>query len=600
MIIWLAYVNYPITTAVYLERTMRRSHTVRTVGPRLPDQAIEAWGLQNMRLPLGRLDIDTSFAPDMAALLADTSLNEHPDLYLWVESVNGYHPQNLEALKCPKACYLIDTHYHLSTALETARQFDYVFIAQLIDLDAFRAVHPRVYWLPLACDPEIHGRHDVEKRYDVGFVGGINPRRQKMLNFLSQHATVHQERAFWQDMARTFSACRVVLNDASFDDLNMRFFEALASGSLLLSNHTNGSGQDVLFRDGEEYASHCYANLGEVVRHYLSCDLLREQVAEQGAMRVHAAHTYRHRTEDLIDVISHGKKDTYSPFELRERSLVLPRYSHHINHPIRENISIQSSSDYISQTEIITTAATDPAAADIAIRQSCHEFIFLAKPGITPQNEIIRALAEPLVQNNNIACTSLAGCFVNHALLRDIMIISGADLDRVVAVDAPIPFPLMLRRSLWVRHGLLLADGCTSPRLRSYAMGYRIASAGLSCCVVPCRGIDVARNQQQTTDAATETEMVLFRDRWNARGARADGDITSSNWYRYATNQTEHYLDVGRIDEAFSLLEMLYNDYATLPALHDWSIALGKRHRHAGAYIERLYRLQWIFGTQLN
>ena len=33
----------------------------------------------------------------------------------------------------------------------------------MIDLDAFRAVHPRVYWLPLACDPEIHGRHDVPK-----------------------------------------------------------------------------------------------------------------------------------------------------------------------------------------------------------------------------------------------------------------------------------------------------------------------------------------------------------------------------------------------------------------------------------------------------
>src|SRR6185369_1723332 len=96
---------------------------------------------------------------------------------------------------------------------------------------------------------------------------------------------VHQERSFLQEMARTFSASRIVLNDASFDDLNMRFFEALSCGSLLLSNRTSGSGQDILFRDGEEYASHCYTNLAEVVRHYLSHDLLREQVAEQGAMR---------------------------------------------------------------------------------------------------------------------------------------------------------------------------------------------------------------------------------------------------------------------------------------------------------------------------
>lgn len=320
MTIWLAYANFPITTAVYIERALRQSHVVRTVGPRLPEEAIEAWGLQNMHLPLTALDIDTSFTPDMAALLADTPIAEHPDLYLWVESVYGYWPRNIKYLKCPTACYLIDTHYHLTSALETARHFDFVFIAQLIDLEAFRAVHPHVYWLPLACDPEIHGHQDVAKFCDIGFVGSMNPCREQMLDYLARHVNVHRERSFWLDMARTFSGSRIVLNNASMDDLNMRFFEALASGSLLLSNPTNGSAQDILFRDGVEYACYNDENLLEVVQRYLSDDALREQVAALGRQRVLAAHTYRHRTDDMLDVLLHGKPDTFSPEELRERS----------------------------------------------------------------------------------------------------------------------------------------------------------------------------------------------------------------------------------------------------------------------------------------
>lgn len=320
MIILLAYVNYPITTAVYLNRALRQIHNVHTIGPPLPEVAIEEWSLQNMRLPMDNLDINTSFTPDMAILLENTPPCDHPDLYLWVESIKGYYPKNLNALKCPKACYLIDTHYHLMDSLEMAKLFDYVFIAQLIDLEAFRAVHPRVYWLPLACDPDIHGRHDVPKIYDVGFVGGMNPRRQQILDFLAQHVSVHREKSFWRDMARTFSTSRIVLNHASFDDLNMRFFEALASGSLLLSNHTTGSGQDILFKDGKEYACYNYENLLEVVRHYLADENLREHIADQGRQRVLAAHTYRHRMDDLLNVLLHGKSDTFSPEELRQLS----------------------------------------------------------------------------------------------------------------------------------------------------------------------------------------------------------------------------------------------------------------------------------------
>jgi len=30
-------------------------------------------------------------------------------------------------------------------------------------------------WLPLACDPEIHRKHEIAKQHDVAFVGNIFP-----------------------------------------------------------------------------------------------------------------------------------------------------------------------------------------------------------------------------------------------------------------------------------------------------------------------------------------------------------------------------------------------------------------------------------------
>jgi tetratricopeptide (TPR) repeat protein len=322
MKIWLAYVNYPITTAVYIRRALLQAgHQVTTIGPRLPEEAIGMWGLENMKLPLDGLAIETDFTPDMAVIWEETPADERPDLYLWVESVNSHRPQNLDQLPCIKACYLIDTHYHLPEAIAMARPFDMIFIAQLIDLQAFRDIYPHTCWLPLACDPEIHGRQRVPQQYDIGFVGSMNQRREEMLAYLSQQFTVHHERSFWTDMARTFSASRIVLNDASFDDLNMRFFEVLCSGALLLSNPTRKSGQEILFIEDEDYVCHRDYDLLTVACYYLQRDELRRKIAATGRQRVLAAHTYQHRVVDMLDVITGKKPDTFSPQELRARSL---------------------------------------------------------------------------------------------------------------------------------------------------------------------------------------------------------------------------------------------------------------------------------------
>lgn len=326
--VWLGYVANPVTTAVYLERALCRVCRVITVGPTMPLELGNAMGIRHPVVPL---DIETSFMPDMQALLAALPKEDHPDLYLWVDSVGRFShlPQHLEALPCPTACYLIDAHFNPQYYWQYAAAFDYLFVAQLNVLDFFRSRHPRSYWLPLACDPDLHRDHGILRSYPVGFVGGMNSNRERLLTKISSVAPVRYERCYLEDMARVFSASKIGFNHASLNDLNMRFFELPSTGALQLFSQTVGSGQELLFKDGEEIAIYTEENLSELVRYYLEHDTVRNQVAQRGRMMVHAAHTYDHRVEDLLSIVFNGKQDSFSADELRFRSLQFERTARH-------------------------------------------------------------------------------------------------------------------------------------------------------------------------------------------------------------------------------------------------------------------------------
>lgn len=321
-VVWLAYVAYPVTTAAYLERALRRMTRCMTLGPELPGGLIEAWMLQNMKVPVRPHDVPTSFTPDLGELLQGVPEHDRPDLFLFVESVGGFSPVGMDKLACPTACYLIDNHVSLSSHLEWARRFDYVFIAQRAYLDEFRKVNSNSYWLPLGCDPEIHFRYPVAKQYEIGFAGGVieGSRRWNILTTLADNFTLGYERVFWDEMSRLFSASKIVMNNAFKDDLNMRCFEALSIGSLMLADMAHGSGQDELFVPTEEYALYMDDTIIDVARYYLKHDDLRERMADNGRRVVHAAHTYAHRVRDLLAVALRGKPDTFSAAELRSQS----------------------------------------------------------------------------------------------------------------------------------------------------------------------------------------------------------------------------------------------------------------------------------------
>ena len=204
----------------------------------------------------------------------------------------------------PSAWWAIDTHMDFAWCLQKARGFDFVFAAQRDGAEELRrAGIASAAWLPLACDPEIHAKHDVAKQYDVAFVGNVFPgprselleviRRRYLRTFIGQR--------YFEEMANTYSAARIVFNRSIKNDVNMRVFEAMASGSLLLTNDLTANGQAELFRDGVHLATYRdQEDLLDKLSFYLERESLREKIAAAGRAEVLEKHTYGHRMERLL------------------------------------------------------------------------------------------------------------------------------------------------------------------------------------------------------------------------------------------------------------------------------------------------------------
>lgn len=236
--------------------------------------------------------------PDQTAGLSPTDF----DLFLRVDDGID-HP--IPACLRPLAWWAIDTHLDLDRCIAQSRTADLTFAAQRPGAEAFRrAGHARAVWLPLACDPAIHRPHEVPKKYDACFVGHLFPGpRGELVELLRRGFPNHfVGRAYFEDMARVYSESRVAFNRSIRDDLNMRVFEALACGPLLLTNVLSPeSGQDELFRDSVHFATfRDPEELLDKLRFYLARPEPREKIAHAGYEEVVARHTYRHRMGEIL------------------------------------------------------------------------------------------------------------------------------------------------------------------------------------------------------------------------------------------------------------------------------------------------------------
>lgn len=235
------------------------------------------------------------------------------DAFIWIEAGGGapdwldaYDPRDV-----PRAAWFLDSHsqpWHP----EFAGRFDHVFVAQYMALERFDRP---VTWLPVACDPEIHTPPaGIEPEHDVVFVGHLysdHPlyeRRRRLLRLLGERYNLGvYEGVYLQEMAAAMAKGRVIFNVSTQGDLNMRVFEGLCSGRPLVSDWVPEAAIDRLFEPWVDLL--VYANAAELrerIDWLLENPGPAQMMAAHGRASVLARHTYRHRAQQMLQVMGLG------------------------------------------------------------------------------------------------------------------------------------------------------------------------------------------------------------------------------------------------------------------------------------------------------
>lgn len=203
----------------------------------------------------------------------------------------------VEHFPCLTVFCCVDSHIH-HWYPTYAQAFDLCTVSLRDHVPAFQAnLSPdRVIWLPPSAEAIAAEALPKEKDKDIDllFVGKVDPdltpRRAALLAQLAAlFPGLVVTRGNWRAL---FPRARIVLNIAEHGDLNFRVFEALSTGSCLLTPEI-GHGLTELFTPGEQlftYPSGDLDALAAAIRALLPDAVRRERVARQGLEALRERH----------------------------------------------------------------------------------------------------------------------------------------------------------------------------------------------------------------------------------------------------------------------------------------------------------------------
>lgn len=282
----------------------------------------------------------------------DTSRFGKFDYHFWVDYGEDSYIPDAGKWNIPddggKKIYVVsDAHLDKTTyRYNHARKFDYVFFNQqhylkeysqdlipLVKKDGtftvkmYRNPHLQqaVGYLPHAADPKAYPHTPRIPKYDVVFIGhvqeyevgnGIGMNRMDFLDeifkvypnfYFGARNSAYPGKNMFEDAAQKFCASKIVLNISIGNDVNMRFFETLITGSFLLTNKIPElkSIEKYGFIDGVHYTS--YTSLDDAkkkIKYYLEHDKERETIAKAAYKQALKTGTYKSRIQEIMSHVS--------------------------------------------------------------------------------------------------------------------------------------------------------------------------------------------------------------------------------------------------------------------------------------------------------
>lgn len=239
-----------------------------------------------------------------------------PKFLLYVEGGEmGVFPINLGNLEFPTYWWGIDTHNDYKKHYYTCKLFDHSFIAQkqYVKKLALSGIQS-VSWLPLAFP--IRNIPTTNREIDFAYIGSLDwnlyPERLDLLDELKKLSNnFYIGSCLPDEMFSIYSNSKIVFNHSLKNDVNMRIFEAIGSGSLLVTNEIIDNGFEDLFDSKQDLVIYKNSNeLVAAVAKLLSNTQLCSKIANRAKKKVLSSHTYDNRVESILS-LTLGEKKVY-------------------------------------------------------------------------------------------------------------------------------------------------------------------------------------------------------------------------------------------------------------------------------------------------
>lgn len=219
----------------------------------------------------------------------------------------------------PNVYWAFDTHIDekgYQYRLNRAKQFDTVFLchkAQIADFIRDGIDPAKIHYMPCAAENTCYRPFPVMKKWDWCFIGHLNsPKRIQLLDrfikefglgsdkgYLGQRMFGVRHHNILEDAAKKYSMSRLIINDSVKNDLNLRTFEAMATGTPLITEENEPLLE--LFETGKHLMT--FKTIDEAVRQakvLLANPDLAAEIGEAGMNEVLSKHTYHHRTLEIL------------------------------------------------------------------------------------------------------------------------------------------------------------------------------------------------------------------------------------------------------------------------------------------------------------
>lgn len=285
-------------------------------------------------LPAGTLLYGGPDGYSLNALLARADWQ--PDLVIWW----GFHyalPADLASCPYPTALIVSDWHFHLEAVYAYASEVDYLLCDRSLLQPLQQMGHQASYWPAYGFNPEHFDLPEpADREIDICFLGNTNPayypERNRWLRRLSKLADKHKillrHGVAHPAYEQTLSRSKLVFNHGLRREMNLRAYEAAASGALLLMEADNLEIRDFLDSSGPEQACVLYdsENFEEQILYYLHHDSERHLLARRARQQIQA-YSYQRQFGLLLQQIPEilqqiQKKQLRQPFKTSKAALL--------------------------------------------------------------------------------------------------------------------------------------------------------------------------------------------------------------------------------------------------------------------------------------